>query len=115
MTEAVPDTRFFGRGVPRLPNTTCAAVPGIAAETLVMALDLEGVAVSSGAACSSGKVTPSHVLAAMGVNEPFTRAAIRISLGWASCEDDIDRFLVAWTTHIERAGKRAHETASLGA
>lgn len=115
MAEAVPEVCFFGRGAGRLPNTTCAAVPGVAAETLVMALDLEGVAVSSGAACSSGKVTPSHVLAAMGVEETRIRAAFRISLGWASSERDIDRFLAAWTAHIERIGKRLRATASLEA
>ncbi|MFP4004508.1 MAG: cysteine desulfurase family protein [Alphaproteobacteria bacterium] len=115
MAEAVPEVAFFGRGAPRLPNTICAAVPGVSAETLVMALDLEGVAVSSGAACSSGKVTPSHVLAAMGVEETLTRAAIRVSLGWASREEDIEHFLPAWTAHIERAGKRTRETESLEA
>jgi cysteine desulfurase len=66
------------------------------AETAVIAFDLEGIAVSSGAACSSGKVQPSHVLAAMGVSAPLTRGAVRLSLGWTTTETDIERFLNAW-------------------
>ena len=72
----------------RLPNTTLFAVPGMKAETAVIAFDLEGVAVSSGAACSSGKVAPSHVLAAMGVPPELARGAIRVSLGYATTESD---------------------------
>ena len=76
---------MFGRDtVERLPNTTLFALPGIKAETAVIAFDLEGIAVSSGAACSSGKVQPSHVLAAMGVSGPLQRGAVRVSLGWNS-------------------------------
>ncbi len=66
------------------------------AETAVIAFDLEGVAVSSGAACSSGKVAPSHVLAAMGVSAPLARAAVRVSLGPTTSESDVNRFLEAW-------------------
>ena len=80
----------------RLPNTTLFAVPGIKAETAVIAFDLDGVAVSSGSACSSGKVAPSHVLAAMGVPAELARGAIRVSLGPATTEAEIDRFLKAW-------------------
>ena len=80
----------------RLPNTTLFAVPGLKAETAVIAFDLDGVAVSSGAACSSGKVAPSHVLAAMGVAPALARGAIRVSLGPTTTESDIDRFLNAW-------------------
>ena len=72
----------------RLPNTTLFAAPGMKAETAVIAFDLEGIAVSSGAACSSGKVQPSHVLAAMGVSPALTRGAVRVSLGWS---DDRNR------------------------
>lgn len=93
----------FGRDVPRLPQTVCFARPGISAETAVIALDLAGVAVSSGAACSSGKVGPSHVLAAMGVEEDVARSAIRLSLGWESAENDLDSFSKAWADVIERA------------
>jgi cysteine desulfurase len=66
------------------------------AETAVIAFDLEGVAVSSGAACSSGKVQPSHVLAAMGVPQALSRGAVRVSLGWNTTEADVEGFLGAW-------------------
>jgi cysteine desulfurase len=66
------------------------------AETAVIAFDLEGIAVSSGAACSSGKVQPSHVLAAMGVAPALTRGAVRVSLGFSTEKADIERFLAAW-------------------
>jgi len=82
-------------------------VPGVKAETLVMALDLEGIAIGAGAACSSGKVTPSHVLQAMGYDPELTAGAIRISLGWASRDTDIDRFLVAFEPSVERIRRRA--------
>ena len=78
---------IFGAGVARLPNTTCFAMPGMNAETLLMGFDLEGIAVSSGSACSSGKVAKSHVLAAMGVAPEISRAAIRVSLGWDTTSD----------------------------
>ena len=86
----------FSAAAPRLPNTTLFALKGIRAETAVIALDLEGIAVSSGAACSSGKVQPSHVLAAMGVDEELARGAIRVSSGYATKEGDIDRILETW-------------------
>jgi cysteine desulfurase len=93
------DAVVFGRegGVERLPNTTLFALAGIKAETAVIAFDLEGVAVSSGAACSSGKVQPSHVLAAMGVSPTLLRGAVRVSLGWSTTEADVEKFLNAWT------------------
>jgi cysteine desulfurase len=91
-----PQATVFGAGASRLPNTTLFAVPGVKAETAVIALDLEGVAVSSGAACSSGKVTPSHVLAAMGVPAGLIRGAIRLSLGYATKETEIEAVLKAW-------------------
>jgi cysteine desulfurase len=95
---ATPEVTVFGREVvERLPNTTLLALPGIKAETAVIAFDLEGIAVSSGAACSSGKVQPSHVLAAMGVSGPLQRGAIRVSLGWNSTAADVEKFLAAWT------------------
>jgi len=91
-----PEAVVLGAESPRLANTSCIAVAGLSAETQVMALDLAGVAVSSGAACSSGKVAPSRVLAAMGVDPALADAAIRVSLGWASEPSDIDHFLDAW-------------------
>ncbi len=91
-----PELKVFGGAVPRLPNTSCVAVAGLAAETQIMALDLAGVAVSSGAACSSGKVQPSHVLTAMGATPEEAGSAIRVSLGWASRAEDVERLLAAW-------------------
>jgi cysteine desulfurase len=92
LLRVAPQAIIFGAGVPRLPNTSAFAVPGIAAETLLIALDLEGVAVSSGSACSSGKVRPSHVLAAMGIAPHIARGAVRVSFGWSTVEDDISAF-----------------------
>ena len=91
-----PEVRIFGNAAPRLANTSCLAMPGVRAETQVMALDLAGVAVSAGAACSSGKVAPSHVLQAMGVEDKLADGAIRVSLGWASVPEDAELFLAAW-------------------
>jgi len=91
-----PEAVIFGGSAERLPNTTLFAVAGMKAETAVIGFDLEGVAVSSGAACSSGKVQPSHVLAAMGVSPPLRRGAVRVSLGWSTTKTDIERFLSAW-------------------
>src|SRR6516225_2270947 len=93
-----PGAVIFGRGagIERLPNTTLFSLSGMKAETAVIAFDLEGVAVSSGAACSSGKVQPSHVLAAMGVMGPLLRGAVRVSLGWDTAETDVEKFLAAW-------------------
>ncbi len=102
----VPGVRLFGAGAPRLPNTAFFAVPGLRAETQVMALDLAGVAVGSGSACSSGKVRPSHVLRAMGVDEETSDCAIRVSLGWASEAADVDAFVEAWGTLLRRTGDR---------
>jgi cysteine desulfurase len=97
-----PDSVVFGAGAPRLGNTAAFAVPGIAAETALAALDLAGVAVSSGAACSSGKVEPSHVLAAMGIAPALARGALRVSLGWTTAAADVDRFLAVWKDHLSR-------------
>jgi len=90
------DAVIFSETAPRLPNTLCFASPEVEAATLMIALDLAGVAVSSGSACSSGKVGPSHVLAAMAVKPDLARGAIRLSLGWASGEADVDRFAEAF-------------------
>jgi len=93
----VPEARIFGAGAPRIGNTSSIALPGRPAATQVMALDLAGIAVSAGAACSSGKVKASHVLEAMGVGPDLADHAIRVSLGWATGEAEIDRFLEAWS------------------
>jgi cysteine desulfurase len=107
-----PQTVIFGAGAERLPNTTLFALPGIKAETAVIGLDLAGVAVSSGAACSSGKVAASHVLAAMGVPGALARGAVRVSLGYASGEADIERFLAAWRTLAETLFKDSRGIAA---
>jgi len=91
-----PQAVIFGAGAPRLPNTTLFAVPGIKAETAIIAFDLNGIAVSSGSACSSGKVQASHVLAAMGAEPPLAQGAVRVSLGWSTSETDVERLLNAW-------------------
>lgn len=87
---------------PRLANTVAVAVPGMAAATLVMALDLAGVAVSSGAACSSGKVGSSHVLAAMGLTDDIRTSTVRLSLGWSSRAGDVDAALRAFGAVLGR-------------
>jgi len=107
MLAAAPNAVVFGGGAPRLPNTLCVGLPGVPAETQLMAYDLAGIAVSSGAACSSGTVKVSHVLAAMGVPDDLARTAIRVSLGWTSTAADIDRFFAAWARQAERSRGRA--------
>lgn len=104
--ETMPEARVAGAGAERLANTSCLALPGYAAETQVMALDLSGVAVSAGAACSSGKVRPSHVLTAMGWDEKAAGSAVRVSLGWTTTEADIDHFIAAWREGAERFARR---------
>lgn len=91
-----PAACVFGSGAARLGNTTCISMPGVKAETQVMALDLAGICVSAGAACSSGKVTRSPVLLAMGVDPAVADTAVRISLGWNSQPQDIERLIAAW-------------------
>jgi len=91
-----PGAIVFADDVPRLPNTTLFTVPGLKAETAVIGFDLEGIAVSSGSACSSGKVQPSHVLKAMGFGPEAAQGAVRLSLGWSTSSADIDRCLEAW-------------------
>lgn len=101
-----------GGQAPRLANTSCLSMPGIAAETQVMAFDLERIAVGAGSACSSGKITTSHVLAAMGVAPSLADEAIRVSFGWASRAEDVDRLVDAWMRLHRRA---ADETAQKSA
>jgi cysteine desulfurase len=96
------DAVIVGVGAWRLPNTAAIAMPGMAAETQVIALDLDGVMVSAGAACSSGKVGPSHVLAAMRIPAEIASSTIRVSLGWSSGEADVDRFVKSWTALYRR-------------
>lgn len=93
---------FFGKGQKRLGNTSCFAVSGVKSETALMALDLDGVSVSSGSACSSGKVKRSHVLEAMDASQEEMEGAVRLSLGWEEDKLGAERFLAAWKTIVSR-------------
>lgn len=105
----------FGANAPRLANTSLFAASGLNAETLIMALDLDGIAVSAGSACSSGKVARSHVLAAMGVDDALAKGAIRVSLGINNTEDEVDRLAASWSRVAKRASeKRQIAKASAG-
>lgn len=103
IAEVWPQAEFLGAGAPRLANTSAFVAPGRKAQTLLMALDIEGVALSSGSACSSGKVRASHVLAAMGLREGD---ALRASLGWSSTREDVDVFGIAFARVVERIRSR---------
>ena len=110
----VPQAVIFGENAPRLPNTTLFAVPGMKAETAIIAFDLNGIALSSGSACSSGKVQASHVLAAMGVEPALAQGAVRVSLGFSTSERDIENLLNALTKVVSSLRKR-HINAGLAA
>ncbi|MEH2469085.1 cysteine desulfurase [Nitrobacteraceae bacterium AZCC 2161] len=103
-------TVIFSHHAPRLPNTTLFGAPGLRAETAVIGFDLEGIAVSSGSACSSGKVQPSHVLEAMGYGPELAKGAVRLSLGWSTTDADIDRCLEAWRKLAGTLLKHSDET-----
>jgi cysteine desulfurase len=104
--EIAPEVAIFGDEAARVGNTMAFALPGLSAETLVAAFDVEGVALSSGSACSSGKVTSSHVLAAMGVPPDQARSALRISLGWTSRKEEVVRYLEILAKVYERMRRR---------
>lgn len=100
-------TIFVGKGVARLPNTSCILTEGWKGETQVMQMDLAGFAISAGSACSSGKVKASNVLRAMGYDEAQAASAIRVSLGPETTEEDVSRFADAWAAKLERHAQRA--------
>jgi cysteine desulfurase len=104
---AAPDVTVFAAAGPRLPNTTCFALPNLEAATALMAFDLAGIAVSSGSACSSGKVARSHVLQAMGLAPDLVAGGIRASLGWNSTLADVERFAAAWSEIVAGVQDRA--------
>lgn len=110
--DVASETAILAGGVERLPNTICFAVPGMAAETAVIALDLEGIALSAGAACSSGKIGASDTLKAMGVAPEIAKGAMRLSIGWDTNENDISRFLDAWKRVYLKLGQRRRERAA---
>lgn len=101
-----PELRVVAAGAPRLPSISCLLLPGLPAETQLLALDLDGVAVGAGAACSSGKLAPSHVLRAMGLAEAEARSAIRVSLGWSTSGAEIDRLIRSWSALVARFSAR---------
>jgi cysteine desulfurase len=111
ITAIAPAARVFGRGAERLPNTSCLTMPGVGNRTQLIEFDLAGIAVSTGSACSSGKVGPSHVLAAMAVDPAEAASAIRVSLGWASRIEDVDRLVEAWSRLYERTRQRVRVPA----
>lgn len=93
---------IHGQGASRLPNTVNFSLPGVPGESLAIALDVAGFAVSTGSACAAGSVKPSHVIRAMGYPEDEARGAVRISLGWSTTQDDVDRFLEALPPIVEQ-------------
>ncbi|WP_294536228.1 cysteine desulfurase family protein [uncultured Rhodoblastus sp.] len=109
--EIAPEAAIFGEGAARVANTLAFALPGLAAETLVAAFDVEGVALSSGSACSSGKVAPSTVLASMGVSAGLARSALRISMGWKTDDEEVVRFLQILARVRERMRSRLANSA----
>jgi cysteine desulfurase len=106
LMKLAPEAMIFGAGANRIGNTLNFAVPGLKNSVAMMALDLAGVSVSSGSACSSGKVGPSHVLKAMGISTEAGEGAMRLSTGWNSTREDIDRFLEAMTAVLNRHRER---------
>lgn len=110
-SELAGDAKFYGGNADRLANTTCIGMPGVSAETQVMAFDLSGIAVSAGSACSSGKVEPSHVLIAMGVSKQEAAEAVRVSLGTSTTADEVEKFIKAWRDLRARTRKDAEAAA----
>jgi cysteine desulfurase len=102
----VPSLKIFGFDAPRVHNTSMFTLPGASSETQLIALDLAGICVSNGSACSSGTVKPSHVLKAMGASDAECAASLRVSLGWNSTAKDIDYFLAKWGEMYQRVKSR---------
>ena len=99
----IPDAVIHGRGAPRAPHITNVSVPGVDSESMLMALDLRGIACSAGSACQSGSISPSHVLSAIGIAPDLASAAIRMSLGALTTEACIDRVAELFPTLVEKA------------
>ena len=100
---------IWGKGEDRLPGTLCLSAPGFAGETQLMTMDLAGLAISAGSACSSGKTKPSHVLKAMGASDEEATTSIRISIGWNSMQEDVDAFIREWPKAYERIKTRSDQ------
>ena len=107
-----PEAILFGSGAQRLPNTSCLSMPGVGSDIQLIDFDLAGICVSSGAACSSGRVRASHVLEAMGVDARASGEVIRVSLGWSTTHQEVDRFIEAWTLLYDRNGKKLESSAA---
>jgi cysteine desulfurase len=103
LKQAIAEAVIFGAGSPRLCSTCCFAIPGLAAETALIGLDLDGVMMSSGSTCSSGKLSVSHVLTAMGVDEKLGSCALRASFGWSSTMEDVNAALQSLIKLRDRA------------
>ena len=108
----ISNVEIFGHESPRLVNTSCLRLPGMSSETQVIALDLAGIAASAGAACSSGRVTSSHVLTAMGISPSAANESIRVSLGWATTENEIEHAADAWLELYYQTQNRPRRTAA---
>jgi cysteine desulfurase len=106
LTAIAPEIKIFGADSLRLPNTTMFSLPGASSETQLIALDLAGICVSNGSACSSGTVKASHVLKAMGADDALAASSLRVSLGWNTTENDVDYFIEKWTQMFERVKGR---------
>lgn len=102
LSQLAPQLRIFGAEAPRLPNTTMFALPGVSSETQLIALDLAGICVSNGSACSSGTVKASHVLKAMGAPDAEAGCSLRVSLGWNTTQKDVDYFIAKWSEMYQR-------------
>jgi len=98
---------IWGKSMERLPGTLSLSARGFSSQTQLMAMDLAGIAISSGSACSSGKTKPSHVLTAMGADEALASCGIRVSLGWNSTDDDVEAFCREWPAAYKRVLERA--------
>lgn len=106
LKKTAPMIRIFGQESPRIANTSMFAIGGVPSETQLIALDMAGICVSNGSACSSGTVKHSHVLKAMGVSENEASGSLRVSLGWNSTEKDVECFLQKWTEMYNRVQRR---------
>jgi cysteine desulfurase len=111
MAEIAPGLTVFGKSQARLPNTSKVATPGLSSETQVMGLDLSGIAISAGSACAAGRVEAPYVLTAMGVAEELAICAVRVSLGWTTAADHVDKFFSAWRALYDRAQSRSASAA----
>lgn len=104
---SLTDAVIVGKNAQRLPNTSYIIMPGVTSETQLIDFDLNGIAVSAGSACSSGKVTVSHVLLAMGISQEQAACGVRISLGAATTEHELTRFITAWKALYARSNQLA--------